>query len=429
MDSIICYDYSGNPLKNLYQWDSNQRILMSGIDVASSVEVHFCHTDSSEALVQTPNIDGTNIVSTIPNILLQQAKPLIVYVFQDSAELGTRTVGAVRVPVYPRPKPADYLYTETEVLCYREIDARIRALEAGEALGGYYTPKVTQITDTLAEVSFTPSTADMPAVAPQTIALPVGPQGETGANGEDGKPGVTFTPSVSEDGTLSWTNDGGLENPAPVTIKGSSGSGVYIGAEEPTDSNVNVWIDTDEEVSTEDSDFIPVPTTAEVGQTIVVKAVDENGKPTEWETADLPSGGGGAEWKKIASVSVVPNDGVAKYILDKDENDNSFSFEEVMIAVKLPDYGGNLDVWFNSQDSIFGDKATLTNFFTFGTRRAAQLTRLYDRIYGVNLYGFSRSNEVAYLYPYFSATKTTIQSVILSRPSAASKGTITVYGR
>ena len=34
--------------------------------------------------------------------------------------------------------------------------------------------------------------------------------------------------------------------------------------------------------------MIPAPETAEVGQTIVVKAVDENGKPTEWEVADLP---------------------------------------------------------------------------------------------------------------------------------------------
>ena len=33
---------------------------------------------------------------------------------------------------------------------------------------------------------------------------------------------------------------------------------------------------------------IPVPTTAEVGQTVVVKAVDENGKPTEWEPVTLP---------------------------------------------------------------------------------------------------------------------------------------------
>lgn len=41
-------------------------------------------------------------------------------------------------------------------------------------------------------------------------------------------------------------------------------------------------------------DYIPIPASAEVGQTIVVKTVDENGKPTEWEAVDLPSGGGQA---------------------------------------------------------------------------------------------------------------------------------------
>ena len=36
---------------------------------------------------------------------------------------------------------------------------------------------------------------------------------------------------------------------------------------------------------------ITSPYTAEVGQIIVVKSVDENGKPTEWECVDMPSGG------------------------------------------------------------------------------------------------------------------------------------------
>lgn len=62
-----------------------------------------------------------------------------------------------------------------------------------------------------------------------------GDKGDTGAQGEpgkDGRPGAagapgatgtTFTPSVSEDGTLSWTNDGGKTNPASVNIKGPQG--------------------------------------------------------------------------------------------------------------------------------------------------------------------------------------------------------------
>lgn len=45
------------------------------------------------------------------------------------------------------------------------------------------------------------------------------------ANGESGsaKDGVTFTPSVSSEGVISWTNDGGLDNPESVNIKGPKG--------------------------------------------------------------------------------------------------------------------------------------------------------------------------------------------------------------
>lgn len=42
-----------------------------------------------------------------------------------------------------------------------------------------------------------------------------GKDGVDGQNGNDGADGVTFTPNVSEDGVLSWTNNGNLENPEP----------------------------------------------------------------------------------------------------------------------------------------------------------------------------------------------------------------------
>lgn len=38
-----------------------------------------------------------------------------------------------------------------------------------------------------------------------------------------GANGAVFTPSVAADGTLSWTNDGGLDNPAAVNIRGPQG--------------------------------------------------------------------------------------------------------------------------------------------------------------------------------------------------------------
>ena len=51
-----------------------------------------------------------------------------------------------------------------------------------------------------------------------------GKDGSPGAAGAPGATGTTFTPSVSADGTLSWTNDGGKTNPASVNIKGPQGA-------------------------------------------------------------------------------------------------------------------------------------------------------------------------------------------------------------
>jgi hypothetical protein len=50
-----------------------------------------------------------------------------------------------------------------------------------------------------------------------------GTNGTNGTNGTDGKNGATFTPSVDANGNLSWTNDGGLSNPSSVNIKGEKG--------------------------------------------------------------------------------------------------------------------------------------------------------------------------------------------------------------
>ena len=59
------------------------------------------------------------------------------------------------------------------------------------------------------------------------------PKGETGETGATGPQGITFAPTVSEAGMISWTNDGGLANPAPVDIKGPQGIMGPIGPQGP----------------------------------------------------------------------------------------------------------------------------------------------------------------------------------------------------
>lgn len=66
-------------------------------------------------------------------------------------------------------------------------------------------------------------------------------------------------------------------------------------------------------------DYIPVPSTAEVGQTIVVKAVDENGKPTAWEAVDMldvKMNGESIVQDGVANIPELSSDnyGVAKYV-------------------------------------------------------------------------------------------------------------------
>ena len=57
--------------------------------------------------------------------------------------------------------------------------------------------------------------------------------GEDGTDGTDGTDGVTFTPTVSSAGVISWTNDGGLPNPESVNIKGPQGETGATGAQGP----------------------------------------------------------------------------------------------------------------------------------------------------------------------------------------------------
>lgn len=50
-----------------------------------------------------------------------------------------------------------------------------------------------------------------------------GPQGLAGSVGADGSAGATFYPSVGANGYIYWSNNGGLTNPTPVSIRGPAG--------------------------------------------------------------------------------------------------------------------------------------------------------------------------------------------------------------
>lgn len=55
----------------------------------------------------------------------------------------------------------------------------------------------------------------------------------------------------------------------------------------------------DNPITAESIGAISAPPTAQVGQTIRVKSVDEDGKPVEWECVDLPTGGSEEKWELL----------------------------------------------------------------------------------------------------------------------------------
>ena len=116
--------------ESFYQWDTNQYLEAEGL--AENREVHFCHKNDRNALVCKVREEQGKWIVDVPNELLQTSELIMAYVYAKD-EWGNRTCHAQSFSVLPRAKPADYVYTQTEVLSYQQLDARMKALE-GEGL-------------------------------------------------------------------------------------------------------------------------------------------------------------------------------------------------------------------------------------------------------------------------------------------------------
>lgn len=122
----------------LYQWDTGRKVQLNMNGVS---EVHFSNFATDNALIVAPYEKDGAIIADIPNILLQKAYTIDVYVMQ-----GEQTVYKHKLPVNARPKPSDYVYTETEVQNYRALESRLAALEAGGGSGGDTSELIADVT-------------------------------------------------------------------------------------------------------------------------------------------------------------------------------------------------------------------------------------------------------------------------------------------
>lgn len=146
------------------------------------------------------------------------------------------------------------------------------------------------------------------------LGIPAGKDGADGQPGTSGKSAYQYAQEGGYTGTeaefaakLAEEMPDALRNPNALTFTGAV-TGTYDGS-----APLEVAIPSG---GGESGDYIPNPSTASVGQTIVVKAVDENGKPTEWEAADMASGGGEREWALIEEITLEETVSKVEKVLD-----------------------------------------------------------------------------------------------------------------
>lgn len=79
---------------------------------------------------------------------------------------------------------------------------------------------------------------------------------------------------------------------------------------------------------------ISLGVTATVGQTIKVKAVDADGKPTAWEAVDMTTSDTEV-WELINTLTITEENAVAMFAIDKDSNGKPFSLKKATMKSLL----------------------------------------------------------------------------------------------
>ena len=100
-----------------YQWDTNRQII---VDDPTISEVHFCNRLDNCSLV----VEVVNGIANVPNILLQKSFDIKVFAYDGEATLFDRVF-----EVKARTQPSDYVYTETEIRRYSDLEQRIDEIE------------------------------------------------------------------------------------------------------------------------------------------------------------------------------------------------------------------------------------------------------------------------------------------------------------
>ncbi len=99
--------YNNYVTDSLYQWDINQVLSVSGLNLSVAPEVHFSNANMDKAIVRQAVLNNHVVSVKIPNSLLQE--PLTIHAHIGIYEGDTfKVVERVDIPIIRKERPADY---------------------------------------------------------------------------------------------------------------------------------------------------------------------------------------------------------------------------------------------------------------------------------------------------------------------------------
>ena len=127
----------------LYQWDKDKRVLLDGFLPRTKVEFSNLNDCKNSALTVYAYVEVGHVVADIPNVLLQTAGYLHVYV-KPPADDVVHAPEQKDIKIVRRDKPEDYDYTETPTVSLEsKVDKYWGTENAGKSLvigeDGYIT--------------------------------------------------------------------------------------------------------------------------------------------------------------------------------------------------------------------------------------------------------------------------------------------------
>ena len=90
--------------ESVWQWDYGQALSVYGLNFPETIEAHIGIERGRYTVKQIVHTEGDVATIEIPNILLQQPRNLMVYLYVVTEKLG-KTEKIIRVPVMRRAKP------------------------------------------------------------------------------------------------------------------------------------------------------------------------------------------------------------------------------------------------------------------------------------------------------------------------------------